>query len=92
MKWLVLFALVACGGSKPPPPPPPKPEPPAPPVAKRVPIEDSELDEGVTVVNAHGHMDKAAVEAGISPHNAELSDCYMKNVKRRRWLGGHVLL
>jgi len=92
MKWFVLFALVACGGSKPPPPPPPKPEPPPTPVAKRVPIEDSEPDEGVTVVNAHGHMDKAAVEAGISPHSTELSDCYMKNVKRRRWLGGHVLI
>jgi len=92
MKWLVLFALVACGGSKPPPPPPPTPEPP-PPVAKRVPIEDSEVEDSqVTVVNAKGHMDKAAVEAGISPHNEELTDCYMKNVKRRRWLGGHVLI
>jgi hypothetical protein len=92
MKWLVLFALVACGGSKPPPPPPPKAEPP-PPVAKRVPIEDSEVEDSqVTVVNAKGHMDKAAVEAGISPHNEELTDCYMKNVKRRRWLGGHVLI
>jgi hypothetical protein len=92
MKWLVLFALVACGGSKPPPPPPPKPEPP-PPVAKRVPIEDNEVEDSqVTVVNAKGHMDKAAVEAGISPHNEELTDCYMKNVKRRRWLGGHVLI
>ena len=92
MKWLALFALVACGGSKPPPPPPPKPEPP-PPVAKRVPIEDSEVEDNqVTVVNARGHMDKAAVEAGITPHNQELSDCYMNNVKRRRWLGGHVLI
>jgi hypothetical protein len=92
MKWLVLFALVACGGSKPPPPPPPKAEPP-PPVAKRVPIEDSEVEDSqVTVVNAKGHMDKAAVEAGISPHNEELTDCYMKNLKRRRWLGGHVLI
>lgn len=90
MKWLALVALVACGGSSPPPPPPP--EPPPAPVAKRVPIDDSEPDEGVTVVNARGHMDKAAVEAGIAPHNAELSDCYMKNVKRRRWLGGHVLI
>jgi hypothetical protein len=92
MKWLVLFAVVACGGSKPPPPPPPKAEPPAP-IAKRVPIEDSEVDDSsVTVVNAKGHMDKAAVEAGLSPHHDELSDCYMKNVKRRRWLGGHVLI
>ncbi|MEP6864315.1 MAG: AgmX/PglI C-terminal domain-containing protein [Deltaproteobacteria bacterium] len=92
MKWLVLFALVACGGSKPP-PPPPKAEPPPAPVAKRVPIEDSEVeDSSVTVVNAKGHMDKAAVEAGLSPHHDELSDCYMKNVKRRRWLGGHVLI
>jgi hypothetical protein len=92
MKWLVLFTVVACGGSKPP-PPPPKAEPPPAPVVKRIPIEDSEVeDSSVTVVNAKGHMDKAAVEAGLSPHHDELSDCYMKNVKRRRWLGGHVLI
>ncbi len=49
-------------------------------------------DEGVTVINARGHMDQAAVEAGLAPHNEELSDCYMKNVKRRQWLGGHVVI
>jgi hypothetical protein len=87
-----IVVLIACGGSKPPPPEPPKPEPPPPPVAKRVPIEDSEPDEGVTVINAHGHMDKEAVEQGLAPHNLELSDCYMKGSKRRKWLGGHVLI
>jgi len=83
--------LVACGGS-PPPKPQPKPEPP-PPVAKRHIVEDSsEPEEGVTIVNAHGHMEKEAVEAGLQPHHDELSDCYMKKVGRRRWLGGHVLI
>src|SRR5450432_4101890 len=87
-----IVVLIACGGSKPPPPAPPKPEPPPAPVAKRVPIEDSEPDEGVTVVNARGHMEKEAVEAGLAPHSNELTDCYMKNPKRRKWLGGHVLI
>lgn len=93
MRWIVALAVLgACGGSKPPPPPPPTPEPP-PPVAKRQIIEDSnEPEEGVTIVNAHGHMEKEAVEAGLAPHHDELSDCYMKKVGRRRWLGGHVLI
>jgi hypothetical protein len=88
---VALFVLGACGGSPPPKPPPPKPEPA--PVAKRHIIEDStEPEEGVTIINAHGHMEKEAVEAGLAPHNGELSDCYMKKVGRRRWLGGHVLI
>ena len=94
MKRSYLLALVLAGcGSKPPPPPPP-PAPPPPPVAKRVPIEDSDndTDEHVTILHAHGHMEKAAVEAGIAPHQDELSDCYTRLYNRRRWLGGHVLI
>lgn len=91
-KYALLGLVAACGGSPPPPAAPPKPAEPERPVAKRVPIEDTEPDEGVTIINARGHMEKEAVEAGIAPHNAELSDCFMKNVKRRRWLGGHVLI
>jgi hypothetical protein len=83
-----LFALAACGGS---PPPKPKPAEAPPPKTTRVPVEDdSEQEEGVTIVHAHGHMEKDAVEAGIAPHKDELADCYMKKVGRRRWLGGHV--
>jgi len=85
-----LIVLVACGGK----PPPPAPKPAPPPVAPtRVPIEtdnDSEREEGVTIVNAHGHMEKEAIEAGLAPHNQELADCYTKKVGRRHWLGGHV--
>jgi hypothetical protein len=87
---LASIAVAACGGS-PPPKPQPKPEPP-PPVAKRVPIEDSEPEDGVTIVNAKGYMEKDKVQAGIAPHNDELNDCYAKKVGRRRWLGGHVLI
>jgi hypothetical protein len=80
----------ACGG-KSKPPPPPKAEPPEPPAAKRVPVEDDEQEPGVSIVHAHGHMEKEAVEAGIAPHKEELLDCYLKKVGRRvRWLGGHV--
>lgn len=91
MKRAVLaFAVAACGGSKP--PPPKRTEPPPQPVAKRVPIEDSENEDGVTFVNARGHMDQDAIQAGLAPHTEELSDCYMTKVGRRRWLGGHVQL
>jgi hypothetical protein len=91
VRAVVPIALaVACGGS---PPPPPKPVEPSPePRAKRVPIEDTEPEDGVTIVNAHGHMEPAAVEAGIRPHADELTSCYMSKVGRRRWLGGHVQL
>ncbi len=92
MRWLGVVALAACGSAKPAPAPPP--EPAAPPVvSKRVPIEDStEPEEGVTIVNAHGHMEKEAVEAGLKPHNDELSACYMKSPKLKKWIGGHVLI
>ena len=80
----------ACGGK---PPPPPKPAEPLPaPQAKRVPIEDTEPEDGVTIINAHGRMEPEAVEAGIKPHTDELESCYMTKVGRRRWLGGHVQL
>ena len=51
---------------------------------------DSEHEEGVTIVHAHGYMEKEAIEAGLAPHNQELADCYTKKVGRRHWLGGHV--
>lgn len=95
MKRLVVL-LAACGGSQKPAPPPPDPvEPPgvsAKPVT-RVPVEDSEVpDDQVKLLNQKGHMDPNAVEAGINPHKSELSDCYMTQVGRRRWLGGHVTI
>src|SRR5436309_830720 len=52
--------------------------------------EDTKPEEGVTIINAHGHMEKEAIEAGLQPHQQELMDCYLKKVGRRRWLGGHV--
>jgi len=88
------LGLVACGGSKAPPP-----EKPVEPVVQkptRVPIEDESKEEpqeeGVTFVKTKGAMAKEAIEAGLAPHTGELSDCYMKKVGRRRWLGGHVVL
>jgi len=86
-----LVVLVACGGAA---PAAAKPAQPAPRVAtKRVPIEDSELpEENVQIINARGRMEPAAVSAGIDPHAAELSACYMTRVGKRKWLGGHVAL
>lgn len=89
---LLAITLVACGGggksgtttATNPDPNPPK--------ATRVPIEDTENEDGVELVSAHGRMEPSVVEAGLAPHKAELSDCYMSRVGRRRWLGGHVSL
>lgn len=88
---LLLVALVACGGSKPPPPKAKDPEPARP---TRVPIEDSTKDteDGVEVVNSRGHMEPQVVEAGLAPHKEALSDCYTSRVGKRKWLGGHVVL
>ena len=88
---LLLGLVAACGGSA----PAPVPVKPVPvPVHKptRVPIEDTEPEDGVTIINGRGHMDQAAVEAGLSPHGEALSQCYTTRVGRRRWLGGHVVL
>jgi hypothetical protein len=87
---LAIVATAACGGS-PKPVPPPEPAISAKPVT-RVPVEDTEPDDGMQVVSAHGHMEPSVVEAGISPHTSELSDCYTSRVGKRRWLGGHVQL
>lgn len=80
-------ALGACGG----PPSDPGPRISAVPVT-RVPIEDSEPDDGVQVVHDRGHMDPAAVDAGLAPHRSALTSCYTQRVGRRTWLGGHVVL
>jgi len=87
---LLAILVIACGGSQKQ-APEPAPQVSSKPVT-RVPVEDTEPDEGVTIVNGHGHMDPAAVEAGVAPHTQALSDCYMTKVGRRRWLGGHVSL
>src|SRR6478735_11161553 len=86
--------VMACGGGN-----QPAPEKPVEPVvahATRVPIEDESKDEpqeeGVTFKNTKGAMSKEAIEAGLAPHTAALSDCYTSQVGRRRWLGGHVVL
>jgi len=82
-------ALTSCGGSPPRQDPGPKVS--AVPLT-RVPVEDPGPDDGVQVTSAKGHMDPAAVEAGLAPHRAALTSCYTQKVGKRRWLGGHVLL
>jgi hypothetical protein len=61
-------------------------------VTRTIPVADTEPEDGVEVVSTHGHMDPAAVEAGLAPHKESLSECYTTRVGRRRWLGGHVVL
>jgi hypothetical protein len=75
----------ACGGG------PPAPKVSAVPVT-RVPVEDSEPEDGVQVVSDKGHLDPSAVEAGIARHRDALTSCYTQKVGRRTWLGGHVVL
>jgi len=88
-----ILLAAACGSS---PPPPPKPEPVVEKKVTRIPIEDESKDEipeeGVTFTKTKGAMSKEAIEAGLSPHTQELTDCYMKKVGKRRWLGGHIVL
>lgn len=88
----VLLAA-ACGSSA---PPPAKPEPVVEKKVTRVPIEDESNDEvpeeGVTFTKTKGAMTKEAIEAGLAPHTQELSDCYMKKVGKRKFIGGHIVL
>jgi hypothetical protein len=88
----VLLAA-ACGSSA---PPPATPEPVVEKKVTRVPIEDESKDEvpeeGVTFQKTKGAMTKEAIEAGLAPHTQELSDCYMKKVGKRKFIGGHIVL
>lgn len=82
--------LVACGGTAPAPVTAV-----APPRPTRHVIEDSadeDTEDGVELVSTRGHMDPAAVQAGIAPHAAALSACYTEQVGKRRWLGGKVTI
>ncbi|HVK85506.1 MAG TPA: AgmX/PglI C-terminal domain-containing protein [Kofleriaceae bacterium] len=89
--WLACVLLAgACGGSAPPPKPPEPAVSTTP--ATRVPVEEDEPEDGVSFVGSRGKMDIEAIEAGIDPHKQALSECYLENVKRRRWLGGQILL
>lgn len=87
---LVLVLVMACGGGS---APAAKPETviSATPTT-RVPVEDDEQEDGVQIINARGRMDPKVVEAGIAPHTQALTECYTTQLKKRRWLGGHVVL
>ncbi|MBA3541979.1 MAG: hypothetical protein H0T79_20350, partial [Deltaproteobacteria bacterium] len=89
MKLALAIAITMGCGSSPKQVAPPTEISPAKPT--RVQIEDdSEPTEGVTFVNQKGRMDEAVIEAGLQPHTAALTDCYMTRVGKRRWLGGSV--
>jgi len=81
------IAAPACGGA---PPPPPAPAVSARPVT-RAPVAD-EPDDDVVVRADKGHVEPAAVEAGLAPHRDALTGCYTQRVGRRRWLGGRLTL
>ena len=87
---LLLVLVMACGGKA---APAEKTEPviSATPTT-RVPVEDDDSEEGVQIINARGHMDPKVVETGIAPHTQALAECYTTQLKKRRWLGGHVVL
>ncbi|MBA3457025.1 MAG: TonB family protein [Deltaproteobacteria bacterium] len=91
MKAAPLLVLVmACGGGS---APPAKPEPVLSERAStRVPVEEDENEDGVTMLNSRGRMDPKVIEAGIAPHTVALTECYTTQLKKRRWLGGHVVI
>jgi hypothetical protein len=88
-----ILLAAACGSS---PPPPPKPEPVVEKKVTRVPIEDESKEEvpeeGVTFTKTKGAISEEAVKAGLAPHAQELTDCYMKKVGKRKWIGGNIVL
>lgn len=93
MRLALALALVlsACGGSSTPAKAPDPVVSPTP-TTRQIIEDDSEPEEGVTIVSTRGRMDPAVVEAGIAPHKEALSACYTENLDRRRWLGGQVML
>lgn len=86
--WLVV-ALAGCGGAGPAAPPPRV----SPVPLTRAPVaEPEEADDGMVVTSGKGHVEPAAVDAGIAPHRGALSSCYTDRVGNRRWLGGRLAL
>jgi hypothetical protein len=85
---VVVGALVACGGKPPPPPAPAD----TPHVATRVPVEDTEPDDNVSVVAKRGHIEETTIQAALAPHTDEMTACFTSRVGKRRWLAGHVVL
>src|SRR5580658_4272432 len=88
MRALALTLTVACGGKPPPPPPPVEPVH----VATKVPVEDTEPEDNVSVVEKRGGMSEAAIQTGLAPHTDEMSACYTTRVGKRRWLAGHIVV
>lgn len=90
---LLVVGVVVTGacGSKAPPSAKPEPEVSAR-ATTRVPVEDDENEDGVEFVSSRGRMDPKVIEDGIAPHTQALIECYTTNLKKRRWLGGHVVL
>lgn len=87
---LLLVLVMACGGGG---PPSAKPEPTISMTqTTRVPVEEDDSEEGVTIINARGRMDPKVVEAGLAPHAQALGECYTTQLNKRRWLGGHVVI
>lgn len=82
-----LVGGLGCGGGPPPPAPPAVSARPV----TRAPVAD-EVDDDVAVHAERGHVEPAAVEAGLAPHRDALSGCYTQRVGRRRWLGGRLTL
>lgn len=84
--WLGL-ALAGCGAPKPAEPPQVSPR-----LLTRTPVADTDPDDGVEVLSGKGHVEPAAVEAGLAPHRDAVSRCYTQRVGKRRWLGGRLSL
>ena len=96
--WLLVVLLAACGGSAKAPVATPTVIPlvtaaPTPVSPPKVPLDPrgNGSDDG-EIVSARGHLDPAAVQAGVAPHATALQACYNDAVGRRRWLGGKVTL
>lgn len=80
------LALIGCGGAAPAEPAV------SPRLVTRTPVADAEPDDGVELASDKGHVEPAAVEAGLAPHRAALTSCYTERVGKRRWLGGRLSL
>lgn len=81
-------ALTSCGHKSAPPPGPAV----SPALVTRRPVADDpgERDDGLEVSSGKGHVEPAALEAGLAPYRDALSRCYTDRVGKRRWLAGHL--
>ena len=54
--------------------------------------DDEDADPSMAVEGLRGRMDTYDIQRGIEPHAGDIDACFQKNTRRKRYLGGKIVL